>query len=288
MGNTVRRTRLRWAAALALILVAAVTGLGSCYPTTDDSRVLASLPAETPPVLPATLSVLVWNVYKGQRDGWQGDLRRLAGAADLVLLQEVVTTDEMLAGLQALAGVRWDYAASFDYDGGRYTTGVMIGARAPAAAVDYLRSPEREPVVGTPKMTLIGRYPMAGGEAALLVVNVHGHLAVTASAFSRQMKAVAGRIAGHAGPILWAGDFNTWSDTRSAAVETLTVALGLSPVTISPEGRTSIFGHVIDRAFVRGLEVIASQAYPEVESSDHVPFTFRLRRRLPQPPVTSR
>jgi len=245
------------------------------------SQVLQSFGESSEQQLPSTVSVLVWNLYKGQREGWRDDMLGLGKRADLIMVQEAVTTQDMLEVLQTLPSVRWQYAQSFSYSGLEHSTGVATGASTSPLEVQFIRSIGREPLAGTPKMALLTTYPMAEGGSPLLAVNVHGHLAVSYEAFTRQMERIAEQVAAHRGPVVWAGDFNTWSVARYEAVRVLAKRLEMTPVEFVPERRTRVLGKILDHAFVRGLEVFSSRALRNVESSDHVPLMLELRRLTP-------
>ncbi len=266
------------ALAVALILLSA--GCGS-YRVPESSQVLRSFGAGADEKLSDTLSVVVWNMYKGQRSGWQDDLLELGERADLVILQEAITTDQMVRTLRDLPDMRWNFAASFEYPDSGSATGVLTGSRATPMTVDYVRSETREPIVGTPKIALLTLHALNPHPEPLLVINVHGHLAVSAETFAAQMERIAMRAAEHDGPVLWAGDFNTWTDERYQSVRQLAHRLRLTEVTIEPDGRTHWLGNVIDRAFVRGAEIRSARALPEIKTSDHVPFTLELKVTSP-------
>jgi endonuclease/exonuclease/phosphatase (EEP) superfamily protein YafD len=277
-----KAVRILIVAVLAVALTALSVGCCS-YRVPDTSDVLHGFGSSPHRKLPDTLSVVVWNLHKGQLSGWQDDVLRLGKGADLLILQEAVTTERMLRTLHDLPGVQWSFAASFGYLDGGYATGVLTGSRAMPMAVDYVRSEAREPIVGTPKVALLTLYALNAHPQPLLVINVHGHLAVSAETFAVQMEEITMRAAKHRGPVLWAGDFNTWTDERYQSVRQLASWLRLTEVAITPDHRTNWLGNVLDRAFVRGLEFHSARALPKVQSSDHVPFALELKLSVPAP-----
>jgi endonuclease/exonuclease/phosphatase (EEP) superfamily protein YafD len=76
----------------------------------------------------------------------------------------------------------------------------------------------------------------------------------------------------HAGPIILAGDFNTWSDARMNVVEQLAAGQGLQSVTFQHKQPAWHFGHQVDHIYYRGLTPLHSHV-TRVESSDHYPLT---------------
>jgi hypothetical protein len=63
---------------------------------------------------PTKIQLLIWNVLKGRRAGWEHDFARYAYEQDLLILQEVVLTDGLAATI-AHAGMVWDLAIAFEW-----------------------------------------------------------------------------------------------------------------------------------------------------------------------------
>lgn len=220
-----------------------------------------------PALAAGPIRVLSWNLYKGQAEGWQGDLARHALEHDLLLLQESVLTSEVRTVLEA-AGHRWQMAAAFGMGG--VERGVMLSARVPPASVCTLRT--FEPLWPLPKTAMVARYPLLGRADALLVANLHGvNFELGATRFRSQIEALAAELAAHTGPLVLAGDFNAWNAARHDALLEVAQRLGLSEVRFDPDHRRTAFGRPLDRFFVRGL-VPRWAASPEVLSSDHNPL----------------
>ena len=108
-------------------------------------------------------------------------------------------------------------AASFTNRQGS-ATGVTTASKVSANSVDnppdFVRSQPREPFSRTPKMALISQYPIAGSADQLMVVNVHSINFVVTSKFETQLQQIEEAISSHRGPLLLAGDFNTWISSR--------------------------------------------------------------------------
>jgi endonuclease/exonuclease/phosphatase (EEP) superfamily protein YafD len=142
-------------------------------------------------------------------------------------------------------------------------------------------------------MTLITRYPLAGtpsGRHELLVANIHAINIRGEGAFRGQLSQLLKSLNEHSGPVLFAGDFNTWSDDRMDQLRRMTERAGLVPVEFG-EGRKSFMGNVLDHVFVRELQVVASRVRLDIESSDHSAMQMELRFESDAPrdqPPTSR
>ena len=93
--------------------------------------------------------------------------------------------------------------------------------------------------------------------------------------FRRQFADLADLMGQHQGPIILAGDLNTWSDSRQAVVDELMSWHGLEPVSFEPDLRTRVFGRVLDHIYIRGLRALSAEVIP-VGTSDHNPLRVRL------------
>lgn len=222
--------------------------------------------------LPApVLRVASWNLHKGDDEGWQDDLRRYAGQHDLLLLQEAALMDSMREVLDS-TGHRWQMTGAFAAGGREF--GVLVAARAKPLAACTLRS--FEPLFPIPKSAMVLRYRLAGSERVLAVANLHGiNFTLGMGRFQEQLDAVAAELARHDGPIVFGGDFNTWSQARNEALHAVAARLGLASIDIKPDGRRRTFGSYLDHLLVRGLKLLRAHA-PEVTSSDHNPILAEL------------
>lgn len=217
-------------------------------------------------------TVLSWNVHKGNDPDWYDDLTVLAGNADFLLLQEVVLNESFKQRLGVL-GRQWLLAPAFLL--GRDQVGVLSAARVRPRNYCAIRG--NEPLIGIPKMALASTYPIAGSDETLLVVNVHVvNFTLTLESVRRQIEKITAMILSHQGPVIVAGDFNTWSAERVALIRHEMMGLGLQPVSFVPDQRTEFFNHTVDAIFFRGLAVLSTST-PQVRTSDHNPLQVRFR-----------
>jgi len=81
----------------------------------------------------------------------------------------------------------------------------------------------------------------------------------------------------HQGPLILAGDFNSWRKDRQAILDKLSHALSLQRVGYESHRRITVFGNPIDHVYYRGLDIVDASS-PSVTSSDHNPLlvTFKL------------
>ena len=237
------------------------------------SPIPAGVRAAAGPALdPRRLRVVSWNIHKGEDDGWQADLGRYVSENDLVLLQEAVLSTPM-RGVIERAGHDWRMSGAFSVKGEE--RGVLVAARASPVDGCVLREPE--PLFRVPKSALVTRFPLVGTSQTLAVSNLHGinFTVVLLGSFRSQLEAVAKELQGHDGPIVFAGDFNTWTEGRHAILQEVAERLKLKPVQVSPDGRRRTLGLPLDHLYVRGFSVVEAKA-PEVKSSDHNPILVTL------------
>ena len=217
-------------------------------------------------------SLVNWNMLKGRRDGWEQDFHRLVEDGDVVLLQEAHLTDGMLEALR-LSRLNWRLATAFRYRGAE--AGVLTASRTDLQGICMQRF--REPVLKTPKTSLVARFPFAGG-GHLVVVNVHAiNFTTDESYFRESWQEIEAIVQPHDGPLIVAGDFNTWNAARQAIVVNTTQRLGLEPVHFPLDHRTRILDRAVDHVYYRGLVTVDAVA-DEVRTSDHNPMriTFKL------------
>jgi len=220
------------------------------------------------------IRIASWNVHKEGDPGWQSDLTQLIARSDVLLLQEAGLVPELRAAIER-GGLRWVLASSFAYLDAEY--GVLTATRVAPASACTLRA--YEPLLGIPKSALITYFRVIGRDAMLAVANLHAiNFAPGSTGYHAQLEALGDALAAHPGPLVIAGDFNTWNEVRDGEVRALAARLSLNPVTFPVDARRRFFGRIFDWVYVRGLEAVDATAW-EVASSDHNPLlvTFRIR-----------
>ena len=222
--------------------------------------------------LPKTLNVVTWNIQKaGALQAWAFDFVELTMPVDLMLVQESMQNYVVEDAIKKIPDFNFTMATSFLVDD--YTpTGVMTGARANPLESHYLRSPDTEPIANTPKMALAQTFALEGSTEKLLVVNVHAINFVFRPAFTRQVNQIIKRIENHVGPVLLAGDFNTWSPARWEVLSEAAAAVGLKHVPVPSDHRFLQLDHI----FVRGIKVKSVTLLDSVHTSDHFPLRAEL------------
>jgi len=242
-----------------------------CPAAVETARAWVAAAPRTAALDPGAIRVTTWNLHKESDDGWAPDLARFAADTDALLLQEVTLADPVRDILHD-AKLRWVMASSFIYRDA--DVGVVTATRVPPVASCTQRAVE--PLLRLPKSAVVTWLPLASSAATLAVANLHAiNFTLTLGEYRDQLTALADTLAAHEGPIVLAGDFNTWNDARLAALQNLAGRLRLTEIPLA-QGRSRFLGKEVDHVFVRGLAVVSAAAIP-VTSSDHNPVTAVLR-----------
>lgn len=233
------------------------------------------------------LCIVSWNVHKLLHDGVHDELQ------DMVDIRQphLLALQEARVQMHVPSGMVGHHARSFRSGLlGRSEEGVMTLSSVTPVRAHRIRSAERELLVLTPKAALVSFFRVAGGRE-LCLVNLHGlNFDPTGAQLLRQLEALRVRIASFSGPLIVAGDFNTWNKARMDAVEVL--SHGLDLVEVKPDYPGGKTGDVpagvvsraigfspdlhLDRIFVRGFRPVQVSWMMEYEASDHVPILARL------------
>lgn len=249
--------------------------LGACNFIPEDDDVLVSIgDAQKPAFEERAIEVLVWNVYKGNKEEWDRDMIALSRNVDLALVQEFFLDEDSTRTFDETGDLAWTFATSFRQgaeDGPR--TGVTTGSNVTPTSAAFRRSEAREPIAGTPKIGLITTYDLAFRDEDLLVVNVHAINFRTTGDFEAQISDLEAAIAQHVGPVLVAGDFNTWWPSRHSFLEESMARQHLVYVPLAEDERGLL---QLDHVFVREMSVSRPRLLNEIESSDHTPIRVRL------------
>ncbi|WP_076411408.1 endonuclease/exonuclease/phosphatase family protein [Shewanella sp. UCD-KL12] len=213
------------------------------------------------------LSVSVWNIYKQQREGWEEQLSALNNASQLVLLQEASLTPELKRYIQH-APLQVAMAQAFTLWDTVY--GVMNLSKVSASHVCAYTA--NEPLIRFAKSGTLAFYPLSN-DTSLLVVNLHGiNFEWNLTHYKSQLEVLAAELTNHNGPIILAGDFNTWREERMKLVMQFAQRFSLIEANYNVDHRQTVFGYPLDHLFYRGLVLESAESQP-TQSSDHNPIT---------------
>jgi endonuclease/exonuclease/phosphatase (EEP) superfamily protein YafD len=239
-------------------------------------------------ILPTDITVVNWNVQKGKHPQFSTDLKLILEheKPDIVFLQEAAADlfdSEQLGGYLAEG---WRYP----WPGGK-AVGVLTLSRVSPVRIQPVPTKYREFGVTAPKVSLVTEYPLPNGKK-LLAVNVHllNFERWSLKKISHQLADLKSIMAVHRGPIIMAGDFNTWNQKRLLLVKEIRQDIKLKEVTDFPEGRTtgdtrSTFWNEVlgvekdlplDRVFFLGFKPLMARVL-NFDTSDHRPILVKLK-----------
>jgi len=219
---------------------------------------------------PSRIELFVWNMQKGGHPDSYSDLSRLAAGKDLVLIQEARLEQQPVNALNDAS--YWSFAPGYKTDSA--STGVMtLSATAP---LTHCHLSDREPWLRSPKAISITHFGLESTDQTLAVVNVHAvNFTLGIADFQRQLTKIVAALTNHDGPVILAGDFNTWRVQRMEILESIAAQLELDELSFDSDNRVTPFGSIVDHVFVRGLNTIETST-DIVDSSDHNPMSITL------------
>lgn len=222
-------------------------------------------------LIPEAFSLICWNIHKENlRPGFTQLIRKWKQnyGLDLILLQEARFSKKIFS----IAGFPYVAAANIRLPG--YYAGVITASGADPYASRHHRTRTREPIISTPKSTLITIYRY--GESLLMVVNIHAINFRSLALYQWELSQLYNVIKGHKGPMVLAGDFNCWRRSRKRVLDRFARSLDLIHERPRYSGRVkNWFGHSLDRIYSRGLGIVDIKAIDCRQFSDHNPLIAR-------------
>ncbi len=219
------------------------------------------------PLRPDGLRIFVWNIHKAVDPRLSADFADLAFGADISLFQESVSNNVFLRSLTtANPKLGWSMTKSFQQSDSSYT-GVATGASVKPLQEKVIVSNITEPITKTPKTILLSEFAISNSTETLLVANIHGINFVSLESYKIQIHQLFDAIRSHHGPLIVAGDFNTWDPNRLIYLHKTFAPLGLVQVTTPIAGLLDL-----DHIFLRGLKPRFIFDFSYIHSSDHAPL----------------
>ena len=251
----------------------------SRYCTVESLKIMGNASKE---VIGPNIELLLWNVFKCKKKDWERDFVSLVCDKNLVLLQEAILNSPFDALFQQSQQHQWIMARSFRNVRTNIETGVKTGSTVAATEHKFSVSLHGEPFTKTKKMLLATEYPLfnrgiSKREKSLLVINFHLINFVSFDKFKAHLDQVLHILENHQGPIILAGDFNTWNGKRLNYFKALTHSFSLEEVELSRRPKLGHLFQHLDHIYCRGLEVIDVKVHTEIRSSDHYPISLSLQ-----------
>lgn len=226
----------------------------------------------------AEFSLLCWNIHKEMA---QPAFRHVYSeitahyTPEIVLLQEAsigrhnekLFEGYFLTGSANVRGVRGAY-------------GVLTASRSGFQTVNALQSRARELFIATRKHLIMTTHALPNGRP-LSIVNVHAINFTSSRRFIDEIARLYYTIKDIKGPLIVAGDFNTWNDKRLLALTDFARLLDLQQAPLDDRHHVKQhFAKPLDHLYFRGLELVEARALDTGRISDHNPIvaSFALER----------
>ncbi|HCH70731.1 MAG TPA: endonuclease/exonuclease/phosphatase family protein [Colwellia sp.] len=250
----------------------------SRYSTVESLKIMGRASKQ---MMGPNIEILLWNVFKCRKKGWQEDFITLICDKDLILLQEAIINSPFDIHFNKSLQHQWIMARSFRNIQTNIETGVKTGSTVAAKKHFFSASIHSEPITKTKKMLLATLYPLHNLEQSLLVVNSHIINFVSFEKFRAHLDQVFKTLEHHDGPILLAGDFNTWNGKRFKYFHKRALSFSLDEVQMMRQPRLNHLLQHLDHIYCRGLEVVNAHVHTHIHSSDHYPISLSLRTLNP-------
>ena len=217
-----------------------------------------------------SLNVLCWNTAKlTLKSSYQDTLNAIVSEndIDLFLLQEV--KKELT---QELDMYEYSYVLSPNIETKKHVFGVMNAFKISCEEEMSLLTKKRELAYITHKVTLMTMHKISDRKK-LLIVNIHAINFVSNAAFHSELKSIMLNIKSHKGPMIVAGDFNTWNVKRVEMLKEFIEELSLKEVGFGKDSKVKkVFSNCLDYIFYRGLELVDSKVIDTKKISDNNPI----------------
>jgi endonuclease/exonuclease/phosphatase (EEP) superfamily protein YafD len=164
----------------------------------------------------------------------------------------------------------FDGAANIEYAGKLF--GVQTASRVVSKKSQAYITETRESLVLTRKSLILSEFAF-GDNSTLLVLNVHAINFRENRRYNYELDKFLEYVQEHKGPMIIAGDFNSWSAKRLQKLERLQNTLSLKAVNFEEKDRIKSFrGYQLDHIFYRDLELLNSTVVDAKGLSDHSPL----------------
>lgn len=222
------------------------------------------------PISQKIFRLLIWNIHKGEDPNWLGTLKELVKNKDVVLLQEMTNKQNIERQFSSQYPTAL-YVSAFSFLD--QMSGVGILSRF--IPEKYCGGSRVEPIIRIPKVGSAVLFPLEN-QQSLLIINLHlVNFEINPTNYQAQLEQMLQLVNKHEGPIILAGDFNSWNKWRLSIIQELVDKYNLKEVIFKDDYRLKFLGNPLDFIFIRGFSV--KQAVIEkTESSDHNPLLIEL------------
>lgn len=228
--------------------------------------------------IPDTFGVLCWNVHKknSKDPEFKPFLEKMIveKEIDLLLFQEANFRDDNHFTIPDFA---FNAAANLEYR--REFYGVLSACKVESKHAQAYLSEGRESLIGPHKSLLLSTYMFEDG-SELLILNVHAINFRENRRYHKELERFLKLMIDHEGPMIIAGDFNSWNKKRMQRLHEIREKLALYTVPFKQTDKVKSFmGNHLDFIFYRGVEILEFSVERDHGLSDHNPLFARFRKK---------
>ncbi len=243
------------------------------WPVPTPDKVLYNLGKASSQSLPKRMNILVWNLHKGANETFASDFNELSYQKDILVNQEMQLDLHMGAIFASLPLMQYSTATSFYLGKDLLRTGVSTASTVMPSKIGFVRTTTLEPVINSPKVTLITQYPIRLSTKQLTVVNIHGINFVDGPSFRKEINNIYEAIKEMPSPLIFTGDFNSWNDDRNAILKEMADKLHLKEAHFFPDNRMTFNKHPLDHFYyTEDIKIIEAKVEGFYQGSDHKPL----------------
>lgn len=252
------------------------TVAGNAFKEPKKTQILQRISKNTAAAeLPKKFKLLVWNILTGHKEKWTSTFKDYQKNHQLILLQETYLT-EAQKNIYKDSDLSWDLGNAYLYVKNGVMSGVATGSVARSTEQSYLFSKYKEPIMDVKKITLFSTFRVRGVKKSLLVVNVHAINFVFDHIYFEQLSNIEIKLRNHKGPLILAGDFNSFNLAKLKFLRMIAEKHGLKEVEFKLDRRKSFNSFPLDHVFVRGFGVLNSEVFDSSVASDHNAISVEL------------
>ncbi len=217
-----------------------------------------------------SFSLLCWNVQKStQKEAFSIYLHTLNQHydLDLLMLQEAKVNLQSKLDLKA-----YSYVLAPNIQTKKALFGVLTAAKSHYHHHQAYTTHAQELLYTTHKSALYTQHILPN-EEVLLAVNIHAINFMPNVYFKKELDRLFQTIYEHKGPLLVAGDFNTWNKKRISYLQGFAEKLNLNFVDFNDAHHIkTMLQYKLDHILYRGLELTHAKALNSGKLSDHNPL----------------
>ncbi len=225
--------------------------------------------------LDAHFSLLCWNVQKKtlsqEFSHYMHELNKLYDI-DLLMLQEAKTPLHYKLDIRG-----YSYILAPNIQTKKALFGVLTAARSHYHHHKTYLSQAKESGWATHKSVLYTHHLLPNDDV-LVCVNIHAINFMPNLWFKKELDKLLEAVKEHKGPMIIAGDFNSWNKRRMDYLHGFAKLLGLTFIDLEDEHHVkSMIKYKLDHVLYRGLEVLEAKAMNSGKLSDHNPLYVKFQ-----------